>query len=227
MMKVIGAGYGRTGTKSLQLALQRLGYSKCYHMEELFRNPEGVVHWKAASEKRPVDWDSLFTGYQAIVDFPGSMYYKQLADHYPDAKVILSYRDPESWYESVRSTIFGFDPGPIFKIKLLLQTITSTRARNMLKVLMLNEKSIWKTYFEGKFLDRDYAIGRYNRHVEEVRQQIPEHRLLVHQSQDGYQPLCDFLGRETPDEPYPRTNKKQDFATWAKGLVEESIAVRS
>ena len=119
-LKVIGAGFGRTGTKSLQLALEKLGFTDCYHMEALFRNPHHVKHWQDAHNKNNPDWESLFDGYQACVDFPASIYYNELAQNYPEAKVVLSTRDAEKWYQSALSTIFSFDPGPGLKIKMLL-----------------------------------------------------------------------------------------------------------
>src|SRR5438094_934614 len=105
-IRVIGAGLGRTGTLSLKAALEELGFTQCYHMIELLMHPEQVTYWEAASAGQPVDWDALFEGYQAVVDYPGCMYYRQLMEQYPEAKVLLSVRDPEKWYESARETIF-------------------------------------------------------------------------------------------------------------------------
>ena len=222
-MKVIGAGFGRTGTKSLQLALERIGYGPCYHMEELFRNPEGVIHWKNAYEEKETDWGTLFTGYESAVDFPVSMYYKELHKYFPDAKIILTLRDSEKWYNSAFNTIFSFDPGIGFKLKLLLKTITSSKARNLLKVLQLNDKSIWGKFFNGKFKDKEATIAKYNNHIEEVKQNIPSDQLLLFSVKDGWEPLCSFLGVQVPEEDFPNTNKGQDFAEWAKGIVLEVI----
>lgn len=218
-IKIVGAGYGRTGTKSLQLALEKLGYGKCYHMEELFRNPAGITHWKNAYQGKKVDWTSLFQNYQSIVDFPGAIYYKEIANHFPDTKVILSVRDPEKWYQSVRATIFGFDPGPAIKMKMLFKMPFSAPARNLFQVIQQSNKAIWNQYFEDKFEDKDYAIQRFKQHIEEAKRVIPKERLLIFDAKDGWQPLCDFLGKEIPSEPYPNSNKKEDFQTWAKGIV--------
>ena len=222
-MKIIGAGYGRTGTKSLQLALEQLGFGKCYHMEELFRNPEGVVHWKDAMSGNPVAWDQLFAGYQAIVDFPGAMYWQQLSEYYPDAKVILTVRDPEKWHESAMRTIYGFDPGPKMKLRLLGKSVVSSKARNLLRVLMLNDKSVWQTYFQDRFADRDYAVDRFRKHVEEVQTTLPSDRLLVYEAGQGWEPLCNFLGVPVPATPFPRTNLRDDFSVWAKGIVDDVL----
>src|SRR3712207_2137652 len=105
-IKVIGAGFGRTGTSSLKNALEELGFTKCYHMEELLYHPEDVVFWEAAQQGKKVNWDELFTNYQATVDFPGYRHYQELMQYYPDAKVILSMRSPEKWYESSYNTIY-------------------------------------------------------------------------------------------------------------------------
>jgi len=222
-LKIIGAGFGRTGTKSLQLALETLGFDKCYHMEALFRNPEGVKQWASAYKEEPVDWDTLFQGYQSIVDFPGSIYYKELFQKYPDAKVILSIREPEGWYKSALKTIFAFDPGPAIKIKLLLKMPFSATARNFFKVIQLNDKSIWAKFFEGKFKDKDYAINKFNSHIEEVKATIPENQLLIFEAKEGWEPLCNFLGVPIPETDYPRTNKGEDFHTWAKGIVKDVL----
>lgn len=222
-LKVIGAGYGRTGTKSLQLALEKLGFGKCYHMEALFRNPHDVVHWQNAYEEKPTDWNALFNGYSSAVDFPSSMYYKELASHFPDAKVILTTRDPESWYKSAHDTIFSFDPGPKLKIKMLLSMIWSTTARNLFKVIMLNDKSIWRKYFDGKFKDKAYTINKFKQHTEDVKRQIPNNRLLIFHPKDGWEPLCTFLNLSIPSEPFPNTNTKQNFHEWAKGIVNDVL----
>lgn len=218
-IQIVGAGYGRTGTKSLQLALEKLGFGKCYHMEELLRNPEGVIHWKKAYNNEPVDWDALFQNYQSIVDFPGAMYYEELANNYPQSKVILTVRDPEKWYKSAYSTIFRFDPGPLLKAKMLLSMPFSATARNLFQVILLNDKSIWKKLFDGNFKDKNYAIQKFNNHIEKVKRVIPKDRLLIFEVKDGWEPLCNFLNKEIPSEPFPKSNKKENFHTWAKGIV--------
>ena len=107
-MKVIGAGMGRTGTLSLKAALEQLGFAKCYHMEERFANRQHDPLWVAAGRGKP-DWDTLFAGYKATVDFPGCTFWKELADYYPESKVVLSVRDPDKWFDSTQDTIFRAD----------------------------------------------------------------------------------------------------------------------
>ena len=222
-LKVIGAGFGRTGTRSLQLALENIGFSECYHMVSLFRNPSDVIHWQNAYDGKQVDWDSLFENYSSAVDFPPSLYYKELAEYYPESKMILTVRDPEKWHASALSTIFSFDPGIQLKLKLMFMMPFSSKARNMFKIIKLNEKSIWQRLFEGRFEDKDYAIEKFNTHIEEVKKTIPKERLLIFKPQDGYKPLCEFLNVEVPTEPFPNTNTRQNFHEWVKGILKEVI----
>ena len=104
-LKVVGAGFGRTGTLSLKVALERLGVGPCYHMMEVFPRPEHVAMWHRLAFGNPIDWDELFDGFQATVDWPSARWWREIAAHYPDAKVLLSVRDPEAWYKSMSDTI--------------------------------------------------------------------------------------------------------------------------
>lgn len=141
-MRVIGAGFGRTGTMSLKAALEELGYAPCYHMTDLFENPEHVAPWEAATREEPVDWEELFEGYRATVDWPGAACYKELMKAYPDAKVLLSVRGPEGWYESTKNTIYAtVDPSP----QMIAALGPAPR---------LNNELIWKRTFGGNFENR-------------------------------------------------------------------------
>lgn len=226
-LKVIGAGYGRTGTKSLKEALEILGFDKCYHMEELFENPQGVGTWEQAEKGRAVDWDSLFKGYQAIVDFPGSIHYKKLMEHYPDAKIILTIRDPERWYNSARKTIYSFDIGIGLKLKLLLTLPFSATSRQVLRIIRLIETTIWKGFFKGRFEDRAYAIQHFNDHIQAVKKTVPPDRLLIFQAKEGWEPLCQFLGAEVPAQPYPSSNKKDGFHQNDREMIRRVLSGRT
>src|SRR5207248_1610854 len=111
-LKIIGAGFGRTGTMSLKVALEELGFRPCYHMIEVFERPADIAVWEVAAMGKPIDWAALFAGYQATVDWPACIFYKELMHVYPDAKVILTVRNPENWYESAKSTIFQMRSRP-------------------------------------------------------------------------------------------------------------------
>ena len=210
-IQIIGAGLGRTGTMSLKHALEELGFSRCYHMIELLGNPEHVSHWEAAARGDTVDWDTLFQGYQATVDFPGCTYYRQLMDRYPQAKVLLSVRDPAAWYESCMATIYRAGPSPVQKLLMSLKLPFSPRLRKMVRVFRLTRSVVWERQFDGRFEDRDHAIAEFERHNREVKETVPPERLLVYQVKDGWEPLCRFLGVPVPDKPFPRVNDRASF----------------
>lgn len=199
-LKVIGAGFGRTGTLSLKHALEALGFGPCYHMSELFGKPHVDEQWDAIVRGEPVDWPTIFQGYQASVDWPACTYYKEQMLAYPDAKVLLSVRDPEKWYESVASTIYrvshrNADP-----------EAARSAHRHMVDTL------IWQGTFDNRFEDKDYAIAVFLRHIEEVKQHVPAEKLLVYNVKEGWEPLCAFLGVEAPPgKPFPHDNDRANF----------------
>jgi hypothetical protein len=203
-LKVIGAGLGRTGTLSLKVALEQLGFDQCYHMTEVLSHPEHIPVWDAAARGEPVDWEALFRGYQATVDWPGCNFYQEYLRLYPEAKVILTVRDPERWYDSARQTIYYVRRAfPGWMTPLLPRM---GRFRPMV------DRLIWVGMFHGRFEDRSYAIEVFNRHNEEVKQVVPNDRLLVYEVSEGWGPLCSFLGVAVPeDAPFPRLNDATEF----------------
>ncbi len=198
-LKIIGAGFGRTGTLSLKLALEQLGFNPCYHMMEVFAHEGFVDYWAAAAQGKPVNWDEVFKGYQATVDWPGATYWKELAEKYPDAKVLLSVREPSGWYKSVMNTIYGPDNRARFE----------NAPADHPQRLMVDR--IFETTFDGKILDEDYAIGVFNRHTADVKATIPADRLLVYEVGSGWEPICEFFGLPVPDTDYPHSNSTEDF----------------
>jgi sulfotransferase family protein len=209
-MRVIGAGFGRTGTMSLKVALEQLGCGPCYHMLEVFDKPRHVELWQAAAEGRPVDWGELFAGYNSAVDWPACSFYKQLMDVYPEAKVLLTVRDPERWYESVTNTIYPSSreasPPP------------DRRAH-----LHMIETLIWQGTFAGRFEDKQHAIAVFERHNEEVKRHVPAGRLLVYEVQEGWEPLCRFLDVPVPEAtPFPRLN---DTAAFQQRVQERAQSI--
>jgi len=202
-LQVIGAGFGRTGTHSLKIALEKLGYNKCYHMVEVFENPEDASVWQAATDGKAVDWDALFDGYQAGVDWPIADFWRELSAYYPDAKFVLGIRDADSWYKSVSNTIF--------KYIMSNQAISEQMPLGVRDTLAMIESLILDKTFQGDVIERDHVIGVYNRHNEEVMRGLPADRLLVFEAAEGWEPLCAFLGCPVPQEPYPRTNSTEEF----------------
>ena len=209
-IEVIGAGFGRTGTLSLKFALEKLGYDKCYHMMEVQHNPGHLQQWIDAADGNELDWPGLFKGYKASVDWPSCNFWREQMAAFPNAKVILSRRDADAWHKSVMNTIWpaskagGQNPD----------------AKAQLGWKMAREV-IWDGVFAGRIEDRDYAIECFERHNQTVIDSVPADNLLVYQPGDGWQPLCDFLGCDVPDEPYPRTNTTEEFKTLWEKIAKE------
>ncbi len=202
-LTVIGAGFGRTGTNSLKIALEILESQPCHHMREVFPS-ENQINWfhnKANGEF--INWDEVFENFGSAVDWPSSAYYRELAEYYPESKVILSVRNPDKWYDSTKETIY-FISTAVPKWILFF----SSKKRRIYEMI---QNTIWQGVFDGKFEDRDYAIAVFNNHVKAVKSSIPEDRLLIHEAKDGWKPLCEFLGKPIPDESYPRVNEAKDF----------------
>jgi hypothetical protein len=192
-LKVIGMGFGRTGTDSLREALNMLGFGPCHHMFEVGSNPAQKARWRAFVKGAPADWPSLFEGYGSCVDWPSAHYWRELIGFYPEAKVILTWRTPESWWDSFSTTI--------------LQVISKSQERDSLGVALIREQ-----VFGGRPDDRDHAIALYEANVAEVLATVPAERLLVHRLGDGWEPLCAHLGVPVPEVPYPSRNAKDAFA---------------
>ena len=206
-IKVIGAGFGRTGTYSLKHALEQLGFSKCYHMWEVTNEHRSV--WSDASHGRPVDWDSLFDGFQASVDWPSCNFWREQAAHYPDAKILLSLRDPESWYESVINTIYAGS-------RAALESDEPDARRRGEWAFEI----IWRRLFDDRMDDRAHVIDVFNRHNQSVIDQVAPDRLLVFEAKQGWQPLCSFLEVPVPETDYPRMNTTEEFRRAYKSRKE-------
>jgi hypothetical protein len=209
-IKIIGAGFGRTGTKSLKAALEQLGFGPCYHMIELHQNPERLNYWQEAAATGKTDWDALFEGYSACIDWPAAHYWRELAEVYPDAKVILSVRSAESWVKSIQSTIFKS-----------LRTHPDMPPGMERDRRVMNYDIIAKRTFDERLDDTDYLISAFNNHTAEVQRSIAPERLLTYDGAQGWEPLCKFLDVAIPDEAYPFTNTTADFQKRAQERAQE------
>ena len=208
-MKVIGAGFGRTGTASLKVALEELGFGPCYHMTEVFEHPEHAEFWEAVWRGEPADWDGVLGGYEATVDWPACTFYEELLERHPEAKVLLSVRDPERWYESTRSTIYKLtkiSTRSLFSRVSLAFPSLLRFGTFTIRPWQIAEEIVLRGTFDGKFEDKRHAIEVFNRHNEEVRRRAPQERLLVYEVKEGWGPLCKFLDVEEPNHPFPRLN---------------------
>lgn len=210
-LKVIGTGLGRTGTHSLKLALEQLGFGKCYHMVELFQHPDGLKFFKNAEKGKAVNWEDLFKGYFSAVDYPVARYYKQIFKQYPDAKIIHTVRDAEDWYRSASGTIFWASNPVSWKIlKLSVHLPFSPESRSRIPVLLYNRK-LSELEFGKDLKNKEIVIKRFNQHTEEVIKTIPNEQLLIFNPISGWEPLCRFLNVTIPETPFPKSNTREEF----------------
>lgn len=193
-LRVIGAGLPRTATWSQKLALEQLGFGPCYHMSEALEHPGHWPIWQAAAAGEPVDWAALFSGWGSTTDAPGCHFYKEMAEAFPDAKVVLSVRDPEKWFASTQNTILS---GAVAGFH---------GARGSLAMV---EAVGWGA--DPRLHDKAWMLDRYHSHIEAVTRTIPPERLLVYQVSEGWAPLCQFLGVPVPDAPFPQVNSTDEF----------------
>lgn len=203
-MRVIGAGMGRTGTLSLKTALERLGFAPCYHMLEVIDHPDHIPLWAAAARGEAGTWERALGGYLATTDWPACTFWRRLADANPRAKVLLSVRDADRWYDSMLSTVY--------RIASFARSAPSEAAPAEMRALgQMVDALVWRGTFGGRFEDRRHAIDVFNRHNEEVRRGVAPERLLVYEVGQGWEPLCAFLGVPVPDEPFPHLNDAAGF----------------
>ena len=203
MLQVIGAGFGRTGTTSLKAALERLGLGPCHTMTELFARPEQVPLWLQAARGEPVDWAKLYAGYNSTVDWPGARFWRELAATFPEAKIVLTTRDPKAWHDSAYSSIYAAAMQPLPE---------SGADPGFAGLWHVSHEVVWDGIFDGHFDDEAYAIRVFEENIRRVTEEVDPDRLLVFEVSEGWEPLCEFLGVSVPDAPFPRVNDRAAFA---------------
>jgi len=194
-LAVVGAGVGRTGTHSLKIALEQLLGGPCHHMVEVMGNPTQIAAWTDAIEGRPVDWREVLADYRAIVDWPGGSFWRELSGAFPDALVLLSVRDPESWYRSASSTIFAAMGNMPPELRPWID--------EFMKVM--------RERFSDRLDDPTAMMDAFVRHNDAVRAEVPASRLLEWTPTDGWDPICARLGLPVPADPFPVTNTTDEF----------------
>ena len=194
-IQIVGAGVGRTGTHSLKVALERLLGGTCHHMIEVFGRPDQIAGFTAAIDGVPTDWPALLGDFSAIVDFPGSFFWRELAAAFPDAPVLLSTRDAEGWYKSAQNTIFNTLSGGPPEIEAWMGAVTRA----------------FGSRFCDQLADKDAMIAAFNAHNAAVRAEIAPERLIDWTPSDGWGPICAALNLPVPDEPFPVTNTTKEF----------------
>jgi len=207
-LKIIGAGFGRTGTLSAYTALNQLGFP-CYHMFEVLENKNNKSHldfWRCvgkAESGMQHDWEQVFSRYTAAVDNPASCVWRELMVAYPDAKVLLTVhpRGAEAWYESTIETIYFTETA--WQFKVLEWTTPFGR-----KMGDMCHKLIWQRAHKGTMSHRRQAIAFYEQHIAKVKAAVPPERLLVYSVDQGWNPLCDFLQVPVPASEFPNVNDR-------------------
>ncbi len=210
-IKVIGAGFGRTGTLSMKYALEILGFDKCYHMMEMTMHPNHARYWLDLAAGKDIDWEALFDGYQAAVDWPSASFWRDQMVAYPDAKVLLTQRNSDKWYQSVTDTIWQVSSGN----KASADPIAQASAQ-------LAFALIWDPIFDGRVDDKAHAIACYEAHNQAVIETVPDDKLLVYEPGQGWEPLCGFFGLPIPDAPYPHMNSTEEFSERWQRIDEEA-----
>lgn len=202
-LRIIGPGFGRTGTKSAKLAIEMLGFAPCHHMHEVLANPPQVAFWQDVADGKSIDFDAAFEGYQSQIDWPGAHVWRALAETYPEAKVLLTVRPEESWYRSFSKTI-----GKVFRVHHQMEL-----PPHITQMLDVMSGLLERETFKGPLEDKDVALAAYRQRTEDVKAAIPAERLLVFDVAEGWEPLCRFLEVDIPDVPFPHENKTDEFWT--------------
>jgi len=194
-LEVIGAGLGRTGTLSLKLALEQLGFARCHHMIEVIADVRRLAPlWEEAARGNP-RWDAIFDGFASTCDYPACRFWKELSQHYPEAKIILTTRDPDSWFASISQTIFSPPHRAFF---------------NQTAIGALMRETVYDTFGE-RIGDQAFMTQWFRDWNQAIIDTAPPERLLVFQAKQGWEPLCAFLGVPVPDTPFPHVNSSQDM----------------
>ena len=194
-LEVIGAGLGRTATLSMKFALEHIGFGPCYHMAEVFAGARRNVPLWVDVVRGSRNWDEVFAGFKAATDYPACTYWRELADFYPDAKVVLTVRDADSWFASVSETIFS---------EKMQGSLAGTPAGEMMHGVIFRA-------FGDRVKDRAFMTDWFVRRNQQVIDALPANRLLVFSPKQGWEPLCSFLGVPVPDVPFPRVNSREEI----------------
>ncbi len=221
-MKVIGAGLPRTATSTQMIAMEMLGFGPCYHMRDVLADLEaGVPPWEQAMAGNP-DWEGIFTDAQSCCDWPSAAFARELAEYYPEAKVVLTVRDPEGWVRSMRETVWA-----IYFGDSVMRHVCGARYQidpHWRRFIDLMIPMIWEgdAALAGDTFSDEGFIDLFNRYTARIKRDIPADRLLVWDPRDGWEPLCAFLEVDVPSEPLPRVN---DTSAFKEGIVGGAIGV--
>jgi hypothetical protein len=210
-MKLIGAGLPRTATTTQMIALEMLGLP-CYHMRDMMMDLEGSVpQWRKALEG-DADWDEIFAGKESAVDWPAAYHYRELMDVYPEAKILLSVRDADSWVRSMESTILQVFYGDtllhhLARAQYAIDPLYAGWIDVLTEMNFGEERGVWAGT-NGEPGPMAESMKRWNQTVIDT---VPSDRLLVWDPKEGWAPLCEFLEVAVPEQPLPYVNDTENF----------------
>ncbi|KAJ7181456.1 P-loop containing nucleoside triphosphate hydrolase protein [Mycena crocata] len=212
-MQVLGLGFSRTGTASMRIALETLGYNETNHGFIVWTNPAEMEMWTEAINAKyfgkgkpygPADWDRLLGHCMAVTDVPHLLFAEELIAAYPDAKVVLTTRDPDSWWKSYAATVGGALESPLGAMNAWLEPETAGKIRDFWRLVFL-------AMFQTEHVTPEIAKVRYAAYYEEVRRMVPKERLLDYRVGEGWEKLCKFLEKDVPAGLFPKVNDTQAF----------------
>jgi len=207
-MKVLGVGFGRSGTMSIKQALEEVGAGPCFHMIELIRNNEMIPPWHDAAIKGEVDFDRMFEGFESTIDWPGCSYWRELIEYYPDAPVLLNYRDFDGFYKSCKNTIYALREAAM-KGELVEDASRPAPPPELWQVI---GKLLWEQDFQGRFEDEQWMREMYYARIEEIKQTVSADRLTVFKLEEAsWQPIADMLGIDPPEGEFPHLHDTDEF----------------
>lgn len=212
-LRIIGAGFGRTGTQSLKTALEYLGYQPCYSMTDVVLSRPGwndghLDAWHSlVCEGRSMDWVGLFARYEACLDAPTHYFFREIAEAFPDAAVVLTIRDPQRWFESWRTLQETSE-------RVRVATQQDPRMRKWGELMQVLRGRAF-----GDAVDQEAVIRVFEKRIEEVKATIAPERLLVFDVHQGWGPLCAFLGQPTPEIPFPHVNDRETLKQAAEAFL--------
>ena len=224
-LKIVGVGFGRTGTDSTREALNQLGLP-CYHMREVMnrkKNPHHLRFWRRVADSEPGterDWSEVFENYKASIDNPAACVWRELIQAYPDAKVLLTLHPggPDAWYDSTWETIYA--PMRLWHGRVL--EIATPFGRTFMGMV---RKLIWEGFHKGTMVDRERAKERYQEHIDEVKAAVPADKLLIFMASEGWGPLCEFLGTPEPEGEFPHINDRASMKKMLRGIMTGAYVI--
>ncbi|KAJ7139141.1 P-loop containing nucleoside triphosphate hydrolase protein [Mycena epipterygia] len=214
-MRVLVLGYPRTGTAcdgnpAMQAALEILGYGDVHHMNSIFANPPEAEMWAEAINARffgrgapygREEWDQLLGHCEAVTDTPAAMFATDLVAAYPDAKVILTNRDPDNWWMSFTQSIGAAAGSRKYRLAAFLDSQGLGKVASLARLIM--------SVILGPTITEEGAKARFVAHYKNVREIVPKEHLLEYEVSEGWGPLCAFLGKDVPAVEFPRTNDRK------------------